>query len=210
MTLVMRILFGALLAFEFLNWIGVIAVRPEFTWMGLMITGGLVWAAVELVNRWMRTSFRESLPWFAFAVAFLPVLYDAVGDMAHFYGQFSWYDQYGHAQGAGASALFVFIVFWVLTKVGRVSWGLRLRSLLAFTTAVTVGVFYELEEYGEDLLACYHRDLIPTFLERVISCGYRFGDALDTGNDLFMNVVGGTVVLLIIWLVYYLKKERAR
>lgn len=202
-----RAFFALLLAFEIANWIGMLHVKLEFTWSGLILTLAAVWGVVEAIQRWLRRAYKTTLPWYAFALAFVPVAYDAIGDTFHLYGRFLWYDQYGHLQGGAATAAFVFIVFAILRNVGRVSWGLRSQSFFAFTTAVTFGVFYELEEYGEDLLACYHRDLVSAFLQRFLLCGYRFGDALDTGNDLFMNVVGGILVLAVVWVVYYLKRE---
>ena len=191
-----RLLFAALLIFEFLNWIGALHFEVKFTWLGLIITGGGVYGFLEFLNYYLKKHHQAGIHWVAFLLGLIPVVFDAAGDMFYFYNYW-WYDISAHFLGSAAAAGIIFAFFKILRRTNFVNWYLGTRMFFAFTTAVALGVLFELEEFGEDLLTCYHRDLIPFIADKLLPCGQRFGDAYDTGADLFYNVLGGLAAVLI-------------
>ena len=191
-----RLSFAVLLIFEFLNWIGVLHFEVKFTWLGLIITGGGVYGFLEFLNYYLKKHHQAGIHWVAFLLGLIPVVFDAAGDMFYFYNYW-WYDISAHFLGSAAAAGIIFAFFKILRRTNFVNWYLGTRMFFAFTTAVALGVLFELEEFGEDLLTCYHRDLIPFIADKLLPCGQRFGDAYDTGADLFYNVLGGLAAVLI-------------
>jgi len=191
-----RLLFAALLIFEFLNWIGALHFEVKFTWLGLIITGGGVYGFLEFLNYYLKKHHQAGIHWVAFLLGLIPVVFDVAGDMFYFYNYW-WYDISAHFLGSAAAAGIIFAFFKILRRTNFVNWYLGTRIFFAFTTAVALGVLFELEEFGEDLLTCYHRDLIPFIADKLLPCGQRFGDAYDTGADLFYNVLGGLAAVLI-------------
>ena len=125
----------------------------------------------------------------AYLLGFVPVLYDAAGDVFRFY-DFWWYDVIAHFLGSAAAAGIVFAFFRVLRRTNFVNWYLGTRMFFAFTTAVALGVLFELEEFGEDLLTCYHRDLIP--FSRTSFCpAARDSATRMTRAPIFLRCFGG-------------------
>ena len=180
-----RLLFAALLIFEFLNWIGALHFEVKFTWLGLIITGGGVYGFLEFLNYYLKKHHQAGIHWVAFLLGLIPVVFDAAGDMFYFYNYW-WYDISAHFLGSAAAAGIIFAFFKILRRTNFVNWYLGTRIFFAFTTAVALGVLFELEEFGEDLLTCYHRDLIPFIADKLLPCGQRFGDAYDTGAIFFI------------------------
>ncbi len=206
--MLVRALFWLLLGFEFLHWVGVLHILElEFSWAGLLITGGAVYAFLELLHLRLKKIHKTQLPWFVFLFGLTPISFDAVGDMFHLYSQYAWYDQVAHFLGSAMAVAVVFSFFAVLKAVNHINWNLATNSFFAFTTAVMFGVLYELEEFGEDVIACYHREFLPQFLDKLLPCGYRFGDAFDTGTDLFLDVVGGLAAVAVFLLAQYFMKR---
>src|SRR3989338_5331983 len=110
-----RSLFWLLLGFEFLHWMGVLHIaKLEFSWAGLLITGGAVYAFLEFLHYRLKKYHQAELPWFVFLFGLFPISFDAFGDMLHFYSQFSWYDQVAHFLGSAISAAIVFSFFCTL------------------------------------------------------------------------------------------------
>lgn len=206
---IVRLIFTGLLLFEFLNWVEILPVKVEFSWLGLIITGGTVFTILEILEHRLKKYHGIELPASAFIIGLIPVLYDASGDIFHWYGRFDWYDQIAHFLGSSMAAAIVFIFFRTLHRAEHINWTLGTRAFFAFTTAVTFGVLYELEEFGEDVLTCYHGDLIPFLVEKLLPCGQRFGDAYDTGTDLFFDFLGGGAAVLTAWAFIAYRRKRA-
>ena len=204
-----RLLFAALLIFEFLNWIGALHFEVKFTWLGLIITGGGVYGFLEFLNYYLKKHHQAGIHWVAFLLGLIPVVFDAAGDMFYFYNYW-WYDISAHFLGSAAAAGIIFAFFKILRRTNFVNWYLGTRMFFAFTTAVALGVLFELEEFGEDLLTCYHRDLIPFLVDKLLPCGTRFGDAADTGSDLFFDVLGGIFAVLAAWGIAKISKFKVQ
>ena len=204
-----RLSFAVLLIFEFLNWIGVLHFEVKFTWLGLIITGGGVYGFLEFLNYYLKKHHQAGIHWVAFLLGLIPVVFDAAGDMFYFYNYW-WYDISAHFLGSAAAAGIIFAFFKILRRTNFVNWYLGTRIFFAFTTAVALGVLFELEEFGEDLLTCYHRDLIPFLVDKLLPCGTRFGDAADTGSDLFFDVLGGIFAVLAAWVIAKISKFKVQ
>lgn len=203
-----RALFLTLLAFEFLNWFKILHFSVEFTWFGLIVTAGGVYGFVECLHYYLKKNHQVGLPAMAFLFGFIPVFYDALGDVFHFYN-IPGYDKVGHFFGSAMAAGVMFLFLWTLKRRNFINWRLGTKMLFAFTVTVSFGVLYELEEFGEDLLTCYHKNLIPFLAEKLLPCGARFGDAYDTGSDLFFDVLGAAAAVLIGWAIITLSQRRA-
>ncbi len=174
LTYFFRLLFFGLIIFEFLNLINILYVPLDFSWFGLIVTASFVWLTVELVVYFWKA--KEYLP-VALGLSFLGVLFDALGDIFHFYSRFGFYDRSIHLV---IGAIIAYLLF-ILTKKYSPLFILGMTSLL--------GVLYEIEEYLEDKFI-HHR-------------GLRLGDGPDTADDLLMNLLGA---LLMIFIIFIFKK----
>lgn len=191
LTNVMRLGFGGWIAFELLNWLGVLDFTLDFTWLGLVLTGGFVWVSIEIVSAKLKKSTGQGLPWYVFAIALLGISWDAMGDVSHWYVKFEWYDQVAHANGGAMSTLIFFFVFYRMLQAGKIKVGPKLLGFMAFCGGTLLGVLYELEEYIED----------------VITGGNRLGTGVDTANDMLWNAIGGLLVVYIA--IKFIKKRKA-
>ncbi|MDD5039973.1 MAG: hypothetical protein PHY34_02375 [Patescibacteria group bacterium] len=183
-TTIVRLAFSAWIVFEFLNWIEVLHFSLDFTWSGLIVTSGSVWLAVEVISNRVRKATGEPFPWFVFLGAFLSVSVDAMGDVAHWYSKYMWYDQMAHAFGGGMTALLAFYLFWHLRQAGKLGIGKKLTGFIAVIMTMALGTCYEMEEYIEDKI----RGVV----------GKRLGDGIDTADDMMWNMIGAIVVVLIL------------
>lgn len=181
LTNVMRIGFAGWIVFEFLNLIDVLHFTLDFTWFGLMITGGFVWAAMEVISAKLKKATGKPLPWYVFAVGLAGISLDALGDVSHWYMKFEWYDQVGHANGGAMTALVFFFIFYRMLEADKIKLGPKLLGFMALCGGTLLGVMYELEEYIED----------------IFTGGNRLGSGIDTANDLMWNTIGGLIVVII-------------
>ncbi len=183
MTLIniIRIGFIGWIVFELLNWLEILHFELDFTWLGLVLTSSFVWISLEIISAKLKKSTGSGLPWYVFGIALLGISFDALGDVAHWYSQFEWYDQVGHANGGATSTLVFFFVFYRLVQADKIKVGNKLLGFLALCGGTLIGVLYELEEYIED----------------VITGGNRLGTGVDTANDLLLNTLGALLIVLI-------------
>ena len=177
----MRLGYGGWIIFDLLNWVGVLNFTLDFSWLGLVITSGFVWGVIEFTSAKLKKSTGQTLPWIVYFGGLFSVSMDALGDIAHWYSAYEWYDQMTHALGGGMAALIAFFVFWRLNQAGNIRVGEKLLGFMAFTTTAFLGVLYELEEYIED----------------VFTGGNRLGTGVDTANDMMWNTIGALVVVII-------------
>lgn len=166
-----RVPLSAMIVLEIFGALDVIPVQPVFTDLGLMLTASVVWLFLELNRR--------QLQLWAVIPAVLAVLLDMLGDYAQWYATVQYYDAGLHAVGSAAAAACVWTVMQSRSERQAPE---RLQRLLLFTGVVTLGVFYEIEEYLEDWFTHSHR----------------LGDGYDTANDLLLDAVGALVVVLLI------------
>lgn len=195
---IINILFGCLIIFEILNFISLLHVRVQFTWLGLIITASATWIFLAIISKHYAQKKGVPLPWQIWLIAFAAVTSDAAGDMLHLYARFFWWDQFVHFSVSGIQCFTLFIIsnaFWIdefkfslLMKKGRFA----LSLLIAVASSMAFGALYEIEEYVEDLLFKTNR----------------LGPGTDTANDLLMNFLGIMLVASLIIIHYRITRRR--
>lgn len=180
-TNIIRIGFGGWIVFELLNWLNIFHFELDFSWLGLVLTSSFVWISLEIVSAKLKKNTGKGLPWYAFGIGLLGISFDALGDVAHWYSQFEWYDQVGHFNGGAMTTLVFFFVFYRMVQADKIRIGPKLLGFMAFCGGTLLGVLYELEEYIED----------------IFTGGNRLGTGVDTANDMLWNAIGGLIVVFI-------------
>lgn len=202
-----RIAFILLLAYEFLHVIDVLDRPTSFTWMGLFITGAVVWGFLEILE-WRSRRAQIDMPAWTWWAALFALGPDAAGDNFGWYQKFIWYDQLMHAVGSGMITAIAIAMIWVSEKARHLVMSTWTRWLFPFCVAITIGVLYEIEEFSEDYFGCDHRDLIPDMLEKTIRCGHRSGGMEDTINDMLFNILGSVSTILVAAVIWKWAKRR--
>lgn len=185
---VWRVVLIPLIAFELLAVLGVFAIDLDYTLLGLFLTSSTVLIGLEITYSQMQKRLQQTLCWWAVFPVLFTTVFDAAGDFLHWYSQYPLYDAALHFVGSFAAAAFLWNVFTASFQPQRD------RALLVwstFTTAVTLGVFYELEEYIEDM----------------VTGGNRLGDGPDTANDLLLNVLGALTIVGLVVLFRIFKRR---
>jgi hypothetical protein len=184
-----RIVLIPLMGFEFLVLLGVFDIAVDYTKLGLLLTSSAVFLGLEISYHHIQKRFQHLLRWWAIVPVVCVTVFDAAGDYLHWYSTYTQYDMVLHYVGTLAAAAFL----WnILTAFFHTSRDRGLLLWATWTTAVTFGVGYELEEYVED----------------VFTASQRLGDGPDTANDLLMNTLGALTVVAIIVAHRALKRQK--
>ncbi|MBI4089826.1 MAG: hypothetical protein HY421_00320, partial [Candidatus Kerfeldbacteria bacterium] len=147
----------------------------------LAVTNLVVVLIYYLVQRYVRLRYGIILPWIVLVVLSASVWLDAIGNFQHFYARFWWWDRLTHAVGGLAATVGVYAVAVAVWRAGRLNVSWRVLNLYAFCLAQTLGALYEVSEWIGDELFSTHR----------------VQGVFDGPRDLFFNMLGGLVVLLI-------------
>lgn len=193
-----RTLFIGLFIFELLNYLKILQLNLEYTWLGLVITSAVSFIVLEITAYKYKKIKGHQLHWLMWLIVVAGLSLDAAGDFFHLYGKYSWWDQVVHFFIPAVVCFTLFIIinaFWIdkfkfslLLKTGR----LKLSLWLAATSAMSLSALYEIEEYAEDVL--FHTN--------------RLGPGADTANDLFCNLTGVLVTVLFVLIYYSLTHKR--
>ena len=89
-----------------------------------------------------------------------------------------------------AGSLIALMLYFIFHQL-NFSISLRCKLLFVFCILSTLGTIYEIEEYLEDVF--FHSN--------------RLGDGYDTANDLLMNNSGAFITLLIIYLIWHVRRN---
>ena len=137
-----RILFVALIIFEFLNFVKILQFNTQFTWLGLVLTAIFALLVLEITAYQYKKIKGHYLHWSVWLIVTGALGLDAFGDFFHLYGLIPWWDQFVHYFASAVIAFVLFIVisaFWIdqfkfslLLKTGR----LKLSLFLSATTAM--------------------------------------------------------------------------
>jgi len=122
----------------------------------------------------IKKKFSADLPFYIAWIAALGVWFDALGNFAHFYARFLWWDKLYHAVGSAALAAAIYFILFTLKKQKKIA------------------AVYEVSEYIGD-------QIFPT---------HRITDLYDTADDLMWDIIASLIVLLIIFLFNYYKKNK--
>jgi len=182
-----RVVLSVVVVVELLGGLKLLPLRAEFTWKGLLLQSVAALVGFEVLSwlvRRYQLSYVVGVPALAFA---LLITFDAVGDIGHLYGAFTWYDQVAHTFGGFVAGLAATSTLAAVHS--KLRGPERLVHLELFFSGVAfaamLATLYEITEYTEDLLTGSHR----------------LGDGFDTANDLVLGMAGGLVAAaLVVWL----------
>ena len=180
-----RLAIISLILFETLNLFGVLHFTLDFSWLGLIITSTVSLIALEVIYYLKRSDLPPTLPYLLAAIG---LWIDALGDMAHMYGKYAWYDQFAHLFGGAVLMSLAILLLMSLLEKGGIPILLALFICLSF--ASFAGNFYEIEEHLEDRF--YHGRQV------------RLGDGPDTVDDIILNTLGGIAV----GLIYFIARKK--
>jgi len=188
-----RLLLAGIIIYELLNQFKILHQPLTFTWIGLAITAIFVWIILETASLYTRKKCGRPIPGLAMMAAVGVVYFDALGDIFHLYANYGWYDQLAHFLGGAAVGGIIFSIVRSLLDCQHIRLGAFGAGFFSWTTAAFFSVLYELEEYFEDYFAGR------------IAAGYtlRLGDGPDTANDLFLDLVGSLLIIVIASVIYY-------
>lgn len=147
----------------------------------LALTNFVVVAVFVVVQHLFRRRYGITIHWIVLVTIALSVWLDAVGNFQHWYARFWWWDRLTHAVGGLSVTVGLYVVTVALWQAGRFSVSWRVLNLYAFCVAQTLGVLYEVSEWIGDELFATHRVQGP----------------FDTPRDLFFNMLGGVLVLVV-------------
>ncbi|MCW1930013.1 MAG: hypothetical protein KIH62_001710 [Candidatus Kerfeldbacteria bacterium] len=187
-SLIWRTLFGALLLFEICVGLKLFPIQPTFTVIGLIITLVAVWIAVEYTEKLMRRSSVHDHHSITMAILIpLTVYIDAIGDFCHLYTILPNYDAYLHFFIPSVVTIWI----WHVLRALYPTLSNRFYSFMAVAIMLAAGALYEIEEYLEDVYTGSHR----------------FGDAMDTGNDLTMDLLGPIIAIICLNIFLKIRKQ---
>lgn len=175
-----RIAFAALILFETLNMVGILHATLVYSWFGLVITAVAVWSSLEFANR------QRPIRPLAWAIAFVPILLDAGGDILKFYATIPNYAWFLHYSSSGLFA--VVLMLWTLQNRKKITgWD----YWYAWTMVVSVGALYDLEEFWESTFLHNNRYL---------------GGSVEL-IDITFDCLGALTAIIIVWAVLKVKKR---
>ncbi|MBI5467072.1 MAG: hypothetical protein HY975_02550 [Candidatus Kerfeldbacteria bacterium] len=151
---------------------------PRQVALSLTNVAGLV--AVLTFDRWLRRR-GSRLSWVTVILTFGSIWLDALGNFQHLYAGYWWWDRITHTVGGMAiSGGFIdFFQSWRRTGQLTVTWGFA--TLTGFLVGQLLGSLYEISEWLGDAWFGTNRVV------------YRY----DTPHDLFFNILGGLLVVLL-------------
>ena len=163
----------------------------DFSWLGLIVTALAAWLGIEVISWYLKKYCGHPLSNLVILAVIGLVWLDALGDILKFYSQFGWYDQLAHLVGGITAGGIVLSIILNLKACQKINLGLFGTGFFALVSASFIGLLYELEEYFEDYFTGSHR----------------LGDGPDTANDLFLNIVGALLIIVIINLYINIKRR---
>jgi len=138
------------------------------------VTFVLTLLPMVLVNRMgirLPTAFLVGITFFVFATIFL-------GEAFDFYNRYWWWDMVLHGGSAVAFGLLGFLFVFMLFEGDRYAAPAWALALIAFSFAVTIGVLWEIFEFGMD---------------QFFGLNMQKSGLLDTMGDLIVDVIGASV-----------------
>lgn len=154
------------------------------TWprqLALGITNVATVVALLLIDRWMRGR-GSKLSWLTWVFVLGAVWLDALGNFRHFYAGYWWWDRITHTTGGMALSAAFIDLFLVLQRSGRWLATRQTAAWFGFLSGQLLGAIYEISEWLGDFWFHTHR-VVYTY---------------DTPHDLFQNLVGGGLILIIV------------
>lgn len=179
-----RSFFLMLLIFEIAGLLGLTAfnprlgladIKPQFSWLGLILTLLASWGALELVHRYFKSRYQSPPPFYLWFLTAFAVAFDFIADINHFFVRFTHFDKLAHFLNGGV--IVGFFSFWIIRQINRrnvPSWSPAIVIYLVISFVVAGGFLYEVLEYSIDW-ALGTGNLV---------------DRWDTSEDMIFNFLG--------------------
>ncbi len=177
-------LFLLLIAFELLNWLGVLHFHLDFSWLGLVGTFAGVFGFLLYFDP----------PAVVWGAALFGLTNDAVSDVFDLYNRFNTWDRYVHFTGGLCAGLIAYFILRGLEKRGSLSFRGAMIAPITIAVVSFAGFCYEYWEFLVDVVYFHH----PKEL----------GDAIDTVDDMLLNILGAVTFLLLLFLWRAIRKAR--
>ncbi len=150
----------------------------------LAVTNIATAVALLLFDRWLRRR-GSRLALLTFILVAGAVWLDALGNFQHLYAGFWWWDRLTHTVGGMALSAGFINFFLSYRAAGKLQAGWAWTAWMGVLVGQLVGSLYEISEWLGDFWFDTHRVQGP----------------YDTPRDLFQNLVGGLIVLML-WRVF--------
>jgi hypothetical protein len=158
--------------------------------LALALTNIATTGALLLVDRWLRKKGLQ-LSSVTLVLVASAIWLDALGNFQHMYAGFWWWDRVTHTVG-GMALSAGFIDFFLAQHRSKILVASETVAIwLGFFSGQLLGAVYEISEWLGDFW--FHTE--------------RVRGQYDTSHDLFQNLIGGLVVLLLFWT---LRKRRVQ
>ena len=152
--------------------------------IALAITNVVASLALLWFNRWLAKRGGK-LSWLTIVLVAVAIWLDALGNFQHLYGGFWWWDRLTHTVGGMALSTGFIDLFLAYRTTGRLQAGWTWTAWMGFLAGQLVGSLYEISEWLGDFW--FHTQ--------------RVQGPYDTPRDLFKNLVGGLLVLGLMWII---------
>lgn len=122
-----------------------------------------------------------------------------LGEMNGFYDKIPWWDTMLHATSGVILGILGFLFVYLLNEKGDANVNLspKFVVIVAFCFAMTIGVFWEVFEYGADRLLGFNMQKFRLPEQDGL---------IDTMNDLIVDSIGAFIVCIFGWI--YIKKRK--
>lgn len=149
--------------------------------IALAITNVVAVTLFVVLQHILRKRYGIVIHWVVLLVVSASVWLDAMGNFMHYYASYWWWDRLTHAVGGLAVTTGFYVVMIALWRAGRMTVSWRVVNIYAFCVGQTLGALYEVSEWLGDMWFDTNR----------------VGGPFDSPRDLFFNMAGGALVLLI-------------
>lgn len=149
--------------------------------IALAITNVIAVGLFMLIQHFLRKRYGIVIHWVVLLIVVASLWLDAMGNFLHYYGTYWWWDRLTHAVGGLAVTTGFYVVTIALWRAGRMKVSWRVVNLYAFCLGQTLGALYEVTEWLGDWWFATHR----------------VGGPFDSPRDIFFNMAGGALALLI-------------
>ncbi len=175
-TVMLYITQAALLAYELIA-----KYDTHVRQIALGLTNVAAVAGVMLVQHVLRKRYGIVIHWIALFIVSASIWLDAMGNFLHYYGRYWWWDHLTHGIGGLAVTTAFYVVTIALWRAGRIKMSWFVVNVYAFCIGQTLGALYEVSEWLGDIWFNTHR----------------VGGPFDSPRDIFFNMAGGALALLI-------------
>lgn len=129
----------------------------------------------------LRRRYGIVVHWIVLLIIASSIWLDAMGNFLHYYGTYWWWDHLTHGVGGLAVTAGFYVVSIALWRAGRMKVSWLIVNIYAFCVGQTLGALYEVTEWLGDIWFNTHR----------------VGGPFDSPRDLFFNMAGGILALLV-------------